>query len=43
MGTTIMDCCLCLGAEGSVLPMKMATLQRGSPAPEIHHLRPLRT
>ena len=42
MGTTIMDCCLCRGAEGSVLPMKIATRHRGSPAPEIHHLRPLR-
>src|SRR5215470_8314919 len=43
MGTRIMDCCLCLGAEGSVLPMKIAILQRGSPAPEDHHLRPLIT
>ena len=35
---------LVLGAaDGSVLPMKMATLQRGSPAPELHHLRPLIT
>ena len=32
-----------LGAAGSVLPMKMAILQRGSPAPEVHHLRPLMT
>ena len=29
--------------RGSVLPMKMAILQRGSPAPEIHHFRPLIT
>ena len=38
-----MDCCLWTGAAGSVLPMKMAILQRGSPPPEDHHLRPLRT
>ena len=43
IGTRIIDCCLCLGASGSVLPMKMATLHRGSPAPEVHHLRPLMT
>src|SRR5579864_857767 len=41
MGTRIIDCCLCLGAEGSVLPIKIAILQRGSPAPDDHHLRPL--
>ena len=38
-----MDCCLWRGAAGSVLPMKMAILQRGSPAPDDHHLRPLST
>src|SRR5262249_59631105 len=38
-----MDCCLCCAADGSVLPIKMAILQRGSPAPEVHHLRPLIT
>ena len=27
----------------SVLPIRMATLQRGSPAPDDHHLRPLMT
>ena len=27
------------GAEGSVLPIKIAILQRGSPAPEAHHGR----
>ena len=43
IGTRIIDCCLCVGADGSVLPMKMAILQRGSPAPEVHHLRPLIT
>src|SRR5438045_2034421 len=42
-GTRIMDCCLWRGAEGSVLPMKMEILQRGSPAPDDHHLRPLIT
>ena len=30
-------------AWGSVLPMKMKILQRRSPAPEIHHLRPFST
>src|SRR5258708_19838439 len=42
-GTRTMDCCLCLAAAGSVLPMKMEILQRGSPAPEDHHLCPLMT
>ena len=28
-------------ADGSVLPIRIATLQRGSPAPLDHHLRPL--
>ncbi len=42
-GTRIMLCCECRGASGSVLPMMMKTLQRGSPAPEVHHLRPLIT
>src|SRR5262249_16154533 len=43
IGTRIIDCCLCLGAAGSVLPMKIAILQRGSPAPDDHHFRPLMT
>src|SRR5436189_140940 len=43
IGTRIIDCCLCLGADGSVLPMKMAILHRGSPAPDDHHFRPLMT
>src|SRR5256885_11473466 len=43
IGTKIMDCCLCFGADGSVLPIKIAILQRGSPAPDDHHLRPLMT
>lgn len=43
MGTRIMDCWRCVGAVLSVLPMKMDILQRGSIAPEIHHLRPLIT
>src|SRR5207237_5869571 len=43
-GTTIIDCCLYLsGFFGSVLPMKMSTLQRGSPMPDVHHLWPLIT
>jgi len=28
---------------GPVWPMKMQILQRGSPAPDVHHLRPLMT
>lgn len=43
IGTRIIDCCRCVGAVGSVLPIKMEILQRGSIAPEIHHLRPLIT
>src|SRR5262244_626260 len=43
-GTMIIDCCLYLsGFFGSVLPMKMSTLQRGSPMPDVHHLSPLMT
>ncbi len=43
-GTRIIDCCLYLsGFLASVLPMKMRTLQRGSPMPEVHHLCPLIT
>src|SRR4029453_10528424 len=41
IGTRIIDCCLCFGALGSDLPIKMAMRQRGSPAPDVHHLRPL--
>mmetsp|Transcript_55179 Transcript_55179/g.175543 ORF Transcript_55179/g.175543 Transcript_55179/m.175543 type:complete len:237 (-) Transcript_55179:408-1118(-) len=41
MGTRTIDCCMCAGAEGAVFPMKMATLQRGSIAPLVHHLRPV--
>src|SRR5258706_13089754 len=40
-GTSTIDCCAYLGAFGSVLPMKIKILQRGSPAPDDHHLRPL--
>src|SRR4029077_14231800 len=43
IGTRIIDCCLGRGASGFDLPMKMAIRQRGSPAPEVHHLRPLIT
>mmetsp|Transcript_56812 Transcript_56812/g.133784 ORF Transcript_56812/g.133784 Transcript_56812/m.133784 type:complete len:263 (+) Transcript_56812:292-1080(+) len=42
IGTRTMLCCLWVGADVSVLPIKMATLQRGSLAPDVHHLRPLR-
>jgi hypothetical protein len=42
IGTSTIDCWLWrLGLSGSVLPMKMRILQRGSGAPEVHHLRPL--
>ena len=39
----ICDCCSCRARLGSVLPMTMAILQRGSPTPDDHHLRPLIT
>src|SRR5277367_1667599 len=42
-GIRIIDCCLCFGADGSVLPMKIEILQRSSPAPLDHHLWPLMT
>src|SRR5699024_1657088 len=42
-GTRIIDCCSCLGASGSFFPITMASLQRGSPTPDDHHLRPLIT
>ena len=35
------DCCRCLGALGFERPRKISTLQRGWPAPRVHHLRPL--
>ena len=40
MGTRIMDCCRWVAALGSDLPMKMATAQRGSQAPVVHHFLP---
>ena len=44
IGTRIIDCWLmAVALSGSVLPMKIGILQRGSPAPEVHHLRPLIT
>ena len=43
IGTMICDCCACFAALGSVLPITMSTLQRVSPAPDDHHLRPLIT
>ena len=42
-GTRICDCCWCRAAFGSVLPIRIAILQRGSPTPDDHHLRPLMT
>ena len=43
-GTRIIDCWLWREAwSGLVLPMKMKTAQRGSPAFDVHHLRPLMT
>mmetsp|Transcript_12283 Transcript_12283/g.30072 ORF Transcript_12283/g.30072 Transcript_12283/m.30072 type:complete len:217 (-) Transcript_12283:14-664(-) len=39
----IIACCWCFGALLSVLPRTMATLQRGSSAPELHHFRPVIT
>jgi hypothetical protein len=42
-GTRIIDCWRWRRPSGSVLPMTMKILQRGSAAPEIHHLRPLIT
>ena len=43
-GTRIMDCCLWRsGLSGSLLPMTIRMRQRGSSAPEVHHLRPLTT
>ena len=43
-GTRTIDCCRYLsGLSGAVLPMTMKMAQRGSPAPDDHHLRPLMT
>src|SRR5260370_41817497 len=42
-GTRICDCWLWGAALGSVLPITIAILHRGSPAPDDHHLRPLIT
>src|SRR4029077_17391270 len=42
-GIRICDCCWWRCAFGSVLPITIAILQRGSPTPEDHHLRPLIT
>ena len=33
IGTSIIDCCKCFGAESSVLPIKIDSLHRASPAP----------
>src|SRR5271166_787337 len=42
-GIKIIDCCLCFGAVGSVLPMKIEILHLGSPPPDDHHLLPFTT
>ena len=42
-GTQIIDCWRCRSALGLVLPITISSLQRGSIAPEDHHLRPLIT
>src|SRR5512132_805847 len=42
-GIRIIDCCWCAFADVSVLPIRIATLQRGSPAPDDHHFLPLMT
>nr|GMD31567.1 Uncharacterised protein [Ipomoea batatas] len=41
ISTKIMDCCLCIGAVGSVFPCKMRSLHLGSMAPLVHHFFPL--
>mmetsp|Transcript_17396 Transcript_17396/g.51893 ORF Transcript_17396/g.51893 Transcript_17396/m.51893 type:complete len:220 (+) Transcript_17396:240-899(+) len=43
MGTSSMDCCAWALAPGSVLPMRIMTLQCSEPAPVHHHLRPFTT
>ena len=43
IGISTIDCCAWRCADKSVLPITIATLQRGSPRPEDHHLRPLMT
>ena len=40
-GTSTIDCCAWRGASGSVLPITMKIAQRGLPAPDENHLRPL--
>ena len=42
-GTSTIDCCRWVAASGSVLPITTSSLQRGSAAPVLHHLRPLMT
>ena len=39
-GTSTIDCCRCRGPSSRVRPMTIATAQRGSGAPVVHHLRP---
>ena len=42
-GTRIIDCCWWEAASGLVRPMTIRIRQRGSLAPDVHHLRPLMT
>ena len=42
-GTMIIDCCRWGSASGSVMPMKIETVQLARPALDVHHLRPLMT
>ncbi len=43
IGTSTIDCWRWAGPSGSVLPMTMRIRQRGSMAPDVHHLVPLMT
>jgi hypothetical protein len=43
IGTSTIDCCRWRTASGLLRPMKIITRQRGSPAPEMYHLRPFNT
>ena len=42
-GTTIIDCCRCRAAFGSVLPITISTLHRGRRAPDENHFVPFST
>lgn len=43
VGTSTFDCWWWAGPSGSVLPIRIRILQRGSIAPLVHHLIPLNT